>query len=227
MKLILTRPKSDAEALARRLASLGHDSIALPLLEIVARPNARIPEHPWQAIVFTSANGIQGIGDVTGFENVLILAVGPQSAEAAIRRGFTNVKTCGGDLPSISKFISTNLRPTDGPVLYISGAITSGDLKNELSAAGFSVHQEITYDAVPIKHASLADHLAEADGVLLYSARTAALWNEAVGPQTRLVHFCLSENVAKQLPSKTQIRIAPTADEEGILSLLASRHKAA
>jgi hypothetical protein len=68
--------------------------------------------------------------------------------------------------------------------------------------------------------------LAKANGVLLYSPRSARIWcdlmvksgldREAATP----IYFCLSDNVAKILPQPWQKRVAKTPDEAAMLALL-------
>jgi hypothetical protein len=65
--------------------------------------------------------------------------------------------------------------------------------------------------------------LSQADGVLLYSPRSARLWMEALASRKvkdGFMHFCLSQNVARNLPLGSRIRIARQPDEDHMLSLL-------
>ncbi|NMD09282.1 MAG: uroporphyrinogen-III synthase [Phyllobacteriaceae bacterium] len=226
MKLIITRPSADAVPLAAKLEGLGHRCIILPLLDIIARQDVAVPAKTYQAICLTSANAILHGLALPPLHATAVLCVGPQSAAAATAKGFLNVSAHGGDVAGLSAWITDHLKPKDGPLLYLSGATTSGDLEGRLMRAGFSVDRLITYDAVAASPSDMAQALQVADGVLLYSPRTAMLWREQVekmsGHQhmSGIMHYCLSPAVAAKLPSDWKQRIAPKPDETAMLALL-------
>jgi uroporphyrinogen-III synthase len=227
MKLIITRPQDDAELLARRLGERGHVCICVPLIEIVPRNAVEIPQLNWQAVIFTSANAIRSLDNIDTLRRHAAFVVGPQSAAAAKARGFDRIEICGGDMTGLVTHIRKILAPDNGPLLYVSGSVTSGDLTTELGTAGFAVTRIITYDAIPTSPTELHHHAASADGVLLYSARSATLWLAATQGAKSITHYCLSQNVASQLPPIVNKRIAPTPDDEGMFLLLASTPEAA
>ncbi len=111
-------------------------------------------------------------------------------------------------------------------MLYLSGSETTGDLEGKLKSHGFTVSRVIVYDAQPCEIDSLAGVLDGLDGVLLYSPRTTKLWVNQVkqaGQEEKarqLLHFCLSANVAANLPQGWAKRVARTPDENGMLTLL-------
>jgi uroporphyrinogen-III synthase len=226
MKLIITRPRKDAEALAAKLVALGHEPLQLPLLDIVPRANVEIPALPFQALCLTSANGVLDAAAFPALRQLPVLCVGPQSAAAARAAGYPQVSVQGGDVHGLVRYILSALKPQAGPILYLSGAATSGDLEGQLRSAGFAVTRVVTYDAVATSPPELAAALAAADGVLLYSPRTAALWRSQI-EEARLGlhingvrHYCLSANVAKALPPSWPVRVATTPEESAMLSLL-------
>ncbi len=227
MRLIVTRPMSDAANLARRLEQLGHVPQSLPLLDIVPRKAVAIPVRHYRAICLTSANGLAADLDLEAHLATPVLCVGPQSAAAASTRGFARVSVHGGDVESLVTFIKGALDPSEGPVLYLSGATTSGDLEGQLQRVGYAVDRVVTYDAVAIPVYDLAATIAANDGVLLYSPRSAALWVAAVereGAQQRIstfMHYCLSRAVAKRLPQSWPKRIAAAPVEASMLAALA------
>ena len=113
-----------------------------------------------------------------------------------------------------------------GPVIYLSGAETSTDLQAQLMASGFAVERVITYDAIIQTPDDIGVAVKGADGVLLYSPRSARLWCSLIensGLERRAaaaIYYCLSENVAKTLPGSWQKRVAKTPDEAAMLALL-------
>ena len=225
MRLIITRPQIDAVALAEKLQALGHDAIIAPLLNIVPRANVSIPDLPYQAICATSANGLRCLNAPISLQ-ILILAVGEQSAAAARVKGFKNVETEGGDVDGLVLHATTKLRPGDGPLLYLSGAEISGDLEGQLKNRGYDVTRVITYDAVKCTLDNHLSAIASCDGVLLYSPRTAKLWCQEIQRlqlshvAAQIRHFCLSAQVAKALPQNWHRFVAKEPTEKSLLALL-------
>jgi uroporphyrinogen-III synthase len=226
MKIILTRPIEDAAALAEKLRGLGHTSMITPLLQIVARPNVFIPRKRYQAICLTSANAVRVLTDIDTIHHIPVLAVGQQSERMAKDKGFTQVSADGGDVIGLHKFIVGHLKPQDGPLLYLSGAETSGDMQGLLQHSGFEVDRIITYDAVKSSLAKFSAEIKSAEAVLLYSPRTAKLWATEIETlklteaASRIKHICLSANVAANLPQSWPRAIAATPTEAALLALL-------
>lgn len=129
----------------------------------------------------------------------------------------------------LAAFIRDTLRPEAGPILYLSGAETAGDLAAQLTAAGFACVRVVLYDAAPAETlGAVEDALRQGalDAVLLYSPRSAKIWRglvEAAGlhaQAARVNHLCLSRNVAAALPEGWKAAIAASPDEAAILRLL-------
>jgi uroporphyrinogen-III synthase len=129
----------------------------------------------------------------------------------------------------LAAFIAANFRPEAGPVLYLSGAETSGDLQGSLQSLGYTVDRLTLYDAVPatsLGGASSVIAQGKASGVMLYSPRTARIWSALVQQQglearaAKLNHFCLSANVAAALPETWRRSIANSPHEDAMLALL-------
>ena len=229
MHIIVTRPEADAAPLKATLEALGHTVTAIPLLRIVAREGIEIPDLDYQLAVATSANGIRSLIANHHVKSIRMLTVGPQSLAAAQQSGFTRAEAQGGDIEGLTAFISANFDPQSGPVLYLSGAETSGGLQASLQTLGFTVDRLTLYDAVPAETlgaAAQAIKTGKAGSVLLYSPRTARLWAALVGQHgletqaARLMHFCLSPNVAASLPEDWPRAIANSPHEAAMLALL-------
>ena len=225
MKLIVTRPQIDAVPLAITLEALGHSAIIAPLLDIVPRFSVSIPNLPYQAICATSANGLRCLKTPLDLR-ILVLAVGEQSAAAARAQGFKNIEAEGGDVDGLVLHVTTKLKPGDGPLLYLSGAETSGDLEGQLNSRGYDVTRVITYDAVKCTLDNHLSAITSSDGVLLYSLRTAKLWCQEIQRlglnhvAEKLRHFCLSPHVAKALPQNWHRFVAKVPTEKSLLALL-------
>jgi uroporphyrinogen-III synthase len=226
MKLLITRPEEDAANLTRRLEQLGHEVEAAPLISIVPRQKQSIPDEPYQLIVITSANALRTPNDFNPLKSVLLYAVGAQSLAQAQKSGFKKASAHGGDVHGLVRHIQKTLKPEDGPILYLSGAETSADLEGLLKVAGYQTTRLMCYDAVPQPLNLTPEELNTFDGVLLYSPRTAKLWvaevNAANLSKTAedIIHFCLSANVAANLPQSWRKKIAKHAHEAAMLDLL-------
>jgi uroporphyrinogen-III synthase len=226
MRLILTRPEKDARPLAEKLRALGHAPVIVPLLEIVPRNGVMVPAAPYQAVCITSANGLANTSVLAGLRDTKLLCVGPQSAAAAEKAGFSHVTAAGGDVTGLTTYIVKHLKPSDGPLLYLSGAATSGDLEGRLQREGFTVTRLVTYDAVSTMPDALAQAVTSASAVLLYSPRTAKLWVEQIEKSglaqhmLDMTHLCLSPAVANTLPPAWPRSIAATPDEGAMLAAL-------
>jgi uroporphyrinogen-III synthase len=227
MHLIITRPEEDATALKSKLENSGHAVSVAPLLKIVPRAEVEIPFKPYQIICATSANALKYAELNEALKQIKVLTVGPQSLAAARKAGFLSCKACGGDVDGLATYIIENFNPESGPILYLSGAETSADLQSLLRAAHFAVEKIIIYDAVVQKPDNIAALLSIADGVLLYSRRSARIWADMVktGKLEKLaaspIYFCLSDNVARALPPGWRTCVANSPDESAMLALLA------
>ncbi len=237
MRLIVTRPVEDAAPLIEALERLGHDAIKAPLLDIRLDPVADIPALPYQAVLITSANGARALARHHALERLkdaLAVAVGPASAEAARRAGFSRVAVADGDVVTLVAWVRRHLDPAAGPLLHASGDVTTGQLQPSLEASGFTVRRTVLYEAQALE--SLPEgciavlRAGRADGVLLFSPRTARIWTGLLDHHgllavvRGLTHFCLSSNVAaavsEALGAETVIRIAERPDEDSMLRLL-------
>jgi uroporphyrinogen-III synthase len=235
MHLIITRPQPDAEELQRKLEVLGHSILTAPLLDIRMGAQRPIPNRPYQAVLITSANGARALMNHPAQQRlagVPALAVGPQSRAAAQAAGFTQVTEAAGDVASIAAAAVKALEAGGGPLLYLSGEETSGDLEGALTNRGFEVDRVIMYAAVPASElpAGLAGAIRRraADGVLLYSRRTAMAWIKCIaaaglGPyMDKLTHFCLSGAVAGVIPDGWPTKTASNSSEQAMFELIAN-----
>ena len=65
MRVIVTRPEGDAQRWVRDLVALGHEAVALPLIQIAPSPDAQAVIRAWQAldryvaVMFVSGNAVQ------------------------------------------------------------------------------------------------------------------------------------------------------------------------
>ena len=84
MRVLITRPRHDAEAFAALLHARGHTTFIEPLIDIEFRSGPPLDLNGVQAIALTSANGARAAAARTAERNIRTIAVGPATA-AAVR----------------------------------------------------------------------------------------------------------------------------------------------
>ncbi|MBA4791414.1 MAG: uroporphyrinogen-III synthase, partial [Rhizobiales bacterium] len=227
MRLLLTRPEPGAARTAARLRGMGHEVLADPMLRIepVAAP---LPPGPFDALAFTSANGVRAFAAAP--PDIPVYAVGTRTAEAARARGMARVVACAGDAPALAAALSAAL-PRGARILHPAGEDRAADLAALVAPAGLEIVTLVVYGARPADALSDETRAALAagalDGALHFSPRTAGALLRCVSaaglmePFTRLRHFCLSGAVAAALgPAGNAARTAPVPDEDALLALL-------
>ncbi|MGB8366185.1 MAG: uroporphyrinogen-III synthase [Rhizomicrobium sp.] len=232
MRVLVTRPRGDAQETAAILRARGHEAVIAPLLDIRDRAGAEIALDGVQAILVTSANGIRALAKRALRRDVKVLAVGAQSNRAARDAGFTDVEHAAGDAAALAALAAAQLAPGDGVLLHAAGAETRGALAATLAAKGFTLRTEVLYEAVPVEALPVraADALAEnrLDAVLLYSPRTARIFatllaRAGLRDSCRAVTaLCISQATADALAPVAfrAVRVASHPDQDALLALL-------
>ncbi len=178
MRILVTRPREDAEALAAKLTLRGHEPIIEPLLSIVDI-DAPLPAlYKVQALLFTSANGVRAFARRDKCHDCPAFAVGEATAKALADTGFASVVAAGGDVEDLAAVVRARLSPAAGPLLHVAGTVVARDLGALLTSDGFAVERAVLYRADPATalSASTLRSLREGDidAVLFFSPRTAA-----------------------------------------------------
>ena len=230
MRLLLTRPRDESEALAALLATRGHQCLVEPLLEVVFHSDQALELEGAQAVLLTSANGARALAARSEAHGLPAFAVGASTAEAARRAGFDAVESAGGDVNSLAALVAERLRPADGALVHVAGQTVAGDLAALLP--DFEVRRVTLYEAKPAEALSettvAALKAGELDGALLFSPRTAALLAElgrkadAAEAFGAVSAFCLSEAVAdaaRPLPWR-RILVAERPEQAALLDML-------
>lgn len=223
MRLLLTRAQPDADTFAARLADAGIESVIAPVFEI--RPTTNVPPDldGVAGLLFTSANGVRALADLTEVRNIPAYAVGDATARAAEDAGYSTVTSAGGDVVDLASMVRRVADPRNGALFHGAGQERAGDLRVLLGQYGFTVRRETIY------RAAIVDVLPEAartslragvlDGVIFFSPRTAEAFVRLVldagveADCAGLVAYCLSEAVADAL---TTVRGAPKWRERAI-----------
>lgn len=231
MHVMLTRPRTDSDALAAHLRSRGHDVHLEPMLEIDPT-GAEISLNGVQAILATSANGIRCLATTTDRRDLPLYAVGDATADCARGAGFEAVHSAHGDSQALLALVVARLDPSAGKLIHVRGMDATGDLSGALEASGFAVEPAILYKATKV------DLLSETgrnfisgekiDSILFFSPRTArtfvSLVNEAGLRDhcTYIAALCLSQAVADAAKALSwrDVRIAATPDQLAMIRIL-------
>jgi uroporphyrinogen-III synthase len=227
VRVLITRPLVEAQALARLLEACAHDVAIEPLLTIEPLPVV-LDLGGVQAIAVTSANAAPALGAA---KHLPAFAVGATSAAAARDAGCARVESAEGDAASLARLIVASCRPQGGTILHLCGTEVRPGLAEALGEAGFRVLRQAVYRATPAK--ALSAHTCAAlrvgmDAVLLFSPRTALIFCELAlrqGIERCLAAtdaYCLSAAVAESCRALAwrRVRIAVRPDQGALVDLL-------
>lgn len=206
---IITRPEEDAGFLQQELINAGLTVHLAPMIAIQFEEAIALEDKPYQAVLFTSANGVRALQTATMPHRLVgakAICVGPASAAVARSAGFNEIiRASETNVSGMIATIKNELSAANGPLLYPSGRQVSGDLETVLTAHGFEVDRRIVYEARAMQ--TLPDSVATILAknvpamVLLYSVRTAKIWCNGVEREgfsaaaANLVYYCLSQAV--------------------------------
>jgi uroporphyrinogen-III synthase len=198
----ITRAQPGADATAERVRKLGIEVVVAPLLEVRRTPPDPIDLDGVSAIAFTSANAVAAFAERSTERALRVFAVGDATAAAARAQRFANVLSAQGDVAALASALSARRRELPGVILYPAAADPAQDLAGALEAVGLRVRQITLYETVVVApDDALAARLAEADGVLLHSAKAARALAALLKaqPSPRLTAYCLSRQIARSL----------------------------
>jgi len=229
MRIVVTRPLSDAERTAEVLRARGHEVLIAPLLKI--EPVDVPLRSNWGGVIITSANAAHALAAHPARDTLTklkLFAVGERSAEAARQAGFDDVTSAGGDVRDLVRALTERKADAQAPLLYLAGEDRARDLIGELAERGIAAEMAVIYRAVtlpfpPALAAALSDGMV--DVVLHYSRRSAesyiagAMQAGLTKPALAVRHICLSEQVAAPLrdAGAGDVVIAARPDEAALL----------
>lgn len=237
MRVLVTRPRPDAERFAELLIARGHEVLIEPLFEIAAVANAEIDLTGIQALLFTSANGVRAFCAAFAPRRpqdleLRIFAVGDASARTAEECGFTSIESADGDVIDLTALVARRLDPTQGGLFHAAGSKVAGDLKGGLEAAGFAFHRAVLYETRALAALSAETQAqlrsGEIDAVTFFSPRTAKSFVRLIAAAglgdylKASVAVCLSAAVKEQLAPLcwNSLVIAAKPTQAEVLALL-------
>jgi uroporphyrinogen-III synthase len=234
MRLLVTRPQEDAQALADALRKIGAEPVLAPVMTIEPEAGVSVDLDGVQALLFTSANGVRAFAGQSGARALPVLAVGDATARAAAAAGFADIESAGGDTHDLAALAVLRLDPKAGALLHPAGRDIAGPLKEALEAQSFEVRRQVIYRAAFVRtlpeDARLGLARENIDGVLHFSPRTAQsfviLVNDAglTGALAQLYAYCLSAAVAATIRDVQwkDVRIAAEPTQAALLERIAA-----
>ena len=232
MRLLVTRPREDAEALAGPLAALAIETLVEPLLRIRYRDGPPPDLAGVQAVLATSASGVRALARRSDDRGVAVYAVGDATAAAARAAGHGFVESASGTVEDLARLVAARLDAGAGAVAHVAGETVAGDLGRLVVGAGFEYRRHVLYEAVPAERlterAARAISAGEVDGVLFFSPRTAATFVSLARAEglteacLGMVAYCLSPAVAERAHRLAWRRVvtADRPDQEALIAAL-------
>jgi len=226
--VLVTRPQAQAERFAARLAERLPEARAVlsPLLAI-APVALEAPMPDARGLIFTSENAVAAFAGQNDRRDLPVWCVGARTAAAALRAGFSRVRSAaagGGDADALLEQLLRQ-RPS-GPLLHLRGAHSRGDLADRLTAAGLPCSSVVVYDQPALSLTPPAVALLSGDSPVLlplFSPRSARLFLDAAETVTAPLHpVAISPAVAGvwHAVRAEDVRIAARPDAEAMMDAL-------
>jgi uroporphyrinogen-III synthase len=180
MRALVTRPHEAAQSLAAALARRGVGAIIAPVVEIRYRDAIALDLADVQAVLCTSANGVQALARISRERRLPLFAVGEATAARARAEGFSAVAAAEGNVDALARLAAARLRPQDGRLVHAAGNEVAGDLAGALRQRGFDIARETVYEARPVAAldpaALQALRAGSVDFALFFSPRAGAIF---------------------------------------------------
>ena len=117
MKVIVTRPRAQAQPLVGRLEELGYDVVECPLIEIVRTSDEPIDCAGYEWAVITSPNGADEVARRARNLPAKVAAVGPGTAETLRRHGIEPAFVAS---VSTADHLASEFPKPDGKVIFLA-----------------------------------------------------------------------------------------------------------
>lgn len=219
MRVLITRPGSEARPYMEFVRTHGGEPVAYPLYRYESVAGAVPDLSKIEALVFTSARGIGEFCARCDERALPVYVVGPQSAAAAREAGFETIHSAPEGAADLVSVI------THRQLFYGRGAEIAFPLADALRARGCAVREAVLYKTVP-EQTILP--LPGIDLAAFFSARACALFADMVKNQglgaalSETKALCLGPGMVEFLsflPWKA-VCVAPRPDRAGMMSLI-------
>ncbi|MBX2832159.1 MAG: uroporphyrinogen-III synthase [Rhodospirillales bacterium] len=228
-----TRPDTDSADLIAALDQRGYRHLSAPMLEITfPEPEKSLDTSPYQALIFTSANGVRAFARLSDDRSLPALCVGDATARICRELGFGHIHSANGDIHDLAALIREKIAPASGPLFHPAARKTAGDLGQMLREDGYQIDRQTVYEARACSELpqdalnALIGH--DVDTVLFFSPRTAETFVKIIhryklqGDLAGVSAICLSPAVQSAISDLTWHRthVASQPTQEYLLSLL-------
>lgn len=215
-RLLLTRPAAQSRRFAGQVAArFGErfDCIPCPMVEIIDLP-ATAHFDAFDAVVFTSQNGVAAYKRLGGPAGKKAYCVGARTAEWALQLGLSAV-SANGDLAALNALLAQDA--PNARLLHLSGEDVAGAVTGNVTRV--IAYRQAALPLTPQARALLEG--AEPPVVCLFSAKAAAVFGAALPSKVTapLIALCLSQAVADALP-KGRFAEAVVPDAPSVSSLM-------
>lgn len=240
MRLLVTRPEEDADALAAELRKLGHEPVIAPVLAYAPRECDWSQLQDASGLIVTSRNALRALvrSDVTlaGLFHLPLFAVGEATGDYARQLGFRDVRCAEGTGQSLFHLIREVWRE-ERRLVHLGGEHLAFPLSDRLQEEGFDVTRLVCYEMRPrgsfdemVEHA-LREGLL--DGAILASPRTASIFIDLcerhglLDAAERIIYFTMSEAISERISERISAPILTAArpDMASLLALLSSKEE--
>lgn len=225
--LWITRSAPFGLAIARKCGSEGLPALAVPVLQVSPLPVSR-PNHVPDAILFTSAQGVRLHSYDPRWKDVAVLTVGDGTAEQALAKGYTDVRSAVGDVEDLKALIAQTL-PRRARIFLFGARDAAGDLDAFLRLSRYDVEQYIVYETRGSTDGELRnaiDLLDRIDGICVYSPKDAERVSQLLGNRRwGGTIFCLSQACAARIEPRDglKVEVADRPSESALRQLVRCR----
>jgi len=232
MKKVVWITRTHGEKTASAIEALGYEAVLAPLLAV--QPIDADLNVPYDAIIFTSRNGVSAFARLSPHRDLSAWCVGDATAEAAKTYGFTKVISAGGDAHALFEKLKSKALFTTR-FLYAAPSEPSAPISAWMRAEGFTVQQVAVYQTAAIPPALSDADLSRITHILIHSARGGqALASHLISRKfafTNSCFICISEKAWQgfagaieeqdaNLLTGFRRRISPLPDEPSMLKLI-------
>ena len=120
MRILLTRPINDSHRIERQLGQSKIIVYVEPLMHIESLNVLKINALNYQALVFTSANGVMVYCKEIQKCALPVYVVGESTRQAALEAGLNPVISAGADVKKLSATIISKLSPSNSSTIFSS-----------------------------------------------------------------------------------------------------------
>lgn len=221
----MTRAQAEGEAFAIALSARFGQRVRPVVAPLIAPRflSPSIPERDYAAVVFTSAQAVEGARRLAVTLPSLAWCVGRKTASVASAAGF-DAHSARGDADALTDAILA--KPPAGRILYLRGVDTRGNLLERLDSSGICIDAAIVYaqEPQPLPPEALALLRSPAPLIVpLFSPRTGILFRNALPADSKAsLHIAtMSAAVAEALEDLPRAALV-IADQPDTDSMLAS-----